>query len=216
LISFDLLYIYYRLPIPKSKQKKRKKKKKNDFYFIQAFSIKFDKHKRRHNNMTNQSKFFQFFETKRLKLSIAIFFGTVGIISNYSAIKYYLLQTRMDLIQSETTLTIYALGISLALDIAIIVFHLMRTYALMWGSVILAFLISTTANTNSFLVCAGACKQPIDDPGTLLAFSQALIMSVLPIAIIVYLTELAVQQYDREIKNINETYKNSWHDIKLD
>jgi hypothetical protein len=166
--------------------------------------------------MKNQSKFFQFFETKRLKLSIAIFFGTVGIISNYSAIKYYLLQTRMDLIQSETTLTIYALGISLALDIAIIVFHLMRTYALMWGSVILAFLISTTANTNSFLVCAGACKQPIDDPGTLLAFSQALIMSVLPIAIIVYLTELAVQQYDREIKNINETYKNSWHDIKLD
>jgi hypothetical protein len=122
----------------------------------------------------------------------------------------------MDLIQSETTLTIYALGISLALDIAIIVFHLMRTYALMWGSVILAFLISTTANTNSFLVCAGACKQPIDDLGTLLAFSQALIMSVLPIAIIVYLTELAVQQYDREIKNINETYKNSWHDIKLD
>jgi len=113
--------------------------------------------------MTNQSKFFQFFETKRLKLSIAIFFGTVGIISNYSAIKYYLLQTRMDLIQSETTLTIYALGISLALDIAIIVFHLMRTYALMWGSVILAFLISTTANTNSFLVCAGACKQPIGD-----------------------------------------------------
>jgi hypothetical protein len=211
-----ILYIYYRLPIRKSKQKKRKKKKKNDFYFIQAFSIKFDKHSRRHNNMTNQSKFFQFFETKRLKLSIAIFFGTVGIISNYSAIKYYLLQTRMDLIQSETTLTIYALGISLALDIAIIVFHLMRTYALMWGSVILAFLISTTANTNSFLVCAGACKQPIDDPGTLLAFSQALIMSVLPIAIIVYLTELAVQQYDREIKNINETYKNSWHDIKLD
>jgi hypothetical protein len=50
----------------------------------------------------------------------------------------------------------------------------------------------------------------------MLAFSQALIMSVLPIAIIVYLTELAVQQYDREIKNINETYKNSWHDIKLD
>jgi hypothetical protein len=41
-------------------------------------------------------------------------------------------------------------------------------------------------------------------------------MSVLPIAIIVYLTELAVQQYDREIKNINETYKNSWQEIKLD
>jgi hypothetical protein len=25
-----------------------------------------------------------------------------------------------------------------------------------------------------------------------------------------------VQQYDREIKNINETYKNSWQEIKLD
>jgi hypothetical protein len=166
--------------------------------------------------MTNQSKFFQFFETKRLKLSIAIFFGTVGIISNYSAIKYYLLQTRIDLIQSETTLTIYALGISLALDIAIIVFHLMRTYALMWGSVILAFLVSVTANTNTFLSCAGSCKQPIDDPSALLAFSQALIMSVLPIAIIVYLTELAVQQYDKEIKFTTYAYNNSWQDIKLD
>jgi hypothetical protein len=66
------------------------------------------------------------------------------------------------------------------------------------------------------LSCAGSCKQPIDDPGALLAFCQALIMSLLPIVIIIYLTELAVQQYDREIKNINETYKNSWHDIKLD
>ena len=166
--------------------------------------------------MTNQSKFFEFFKTKRLKLTIAIFFGTVGIISNYSAIKYYLLQTRMDLIQSESTLIIYALGISLSLDIAIIVFHLMRTYALMWGSVLLAFLVSVTANTNTFLSCAGSCKQPIDDPVALLAFSQALIMSLLPIVIIIYLTELAVQQYDKEIKFTTDTYNNSWQDIKLD
>lgn len=166
--------------------------------------------------MTNQSKFFNFFQTKRLKLTIAIFFGTVGIISNYSAIKYYLLQTRFDLIGSETTLTIYAFGISLALDMAIIVFHLMRTYALMWGSVLLAFLVSVTANTNTFLSCAGSCKQPIDDPGAVLAFSQALIMSTLPIVIIIYLTELAIKQYDREINNTRETYKNSWQDIKLD
>jgi len=166
--------------------------------------------------MTNQSKFFEFFKTKRLKLTIAIFFGTVGIISNYSAIKYCLLQTRMDLIGSESTLIIYALGISLSLDIAIIVFHLMRTYALMWGSVLLAFLVSVTANTNTFLSCAGSCKQPIDDPGALLAFSQALIMSLLPIVIIIYLTELAVQQYDKEIKFTTDTYNNSWQDIKLD
>jgi hypothetical protein len=38
-------------------------------------------------------------------------------------------------------------------------------------------------------------------------------MSVLPIIIIVYLTELAVKQYDKEIE---EVYKNSWQDIKLD
>jgi ABC-type multidrug transport system fused ATPase/permease subunit len=215
-LSFPL-YIFIIVYLPKKvNKKKQKKRKKMIFILFKLFPENSINTKGDITTMKNQSKFFQFFETKRLKLSIAIFFGTVGIISNYSAIRYYLLQTRMDLIQSETTLTIYALGISLALDIAIIVFHLMRTYALMWGSVILAFLISTTANTNSFLVCAGACKQPIDDPGTMLAFSQALIMSVLPIAIIVYLTELAVQQYDREIKNINETYKNSWHDIKLD
>jgi hypothetical protein len=215
-LSFPL-YIFIIVYPSKKVNKKKEKKRKKMIFILFKLSLKNSINTTGDiKTMKNQSKFFQFFKTKRLKLSIAIFFGTVGIISNYSAIRYYLLQTRMDLIQSETTLTIYALGISLALDIAIIVFHLMRTYALMWGSVILAFLISTTANTNSFLVCAGACKQPIDDPGTLLAFSQALIMSVLPIAIIVYLTELAVQQYDREIKNINETYKNSWHDIKLD
>jgi len=162
---------------------------------------------------TKQSRFFEFFKTKRLKLSIAVLFGTIGIVSNYSALKYYLLQTRLDLIGSETTLTIYALGISLALDMAIVVFHLMRTYALMWGSVFLAFIVSTTANTNTFLVCAGSCKQPIDDPGAVLAFTQAIIMSVLPIAIIVYLTELAVSQYDAEVE---EVYRNSWKDIKLD
>lgn len=163
------------------------------------------------DNMKN--KFFEFFKTKRLKLSLSIFFGTVGVISNYSALKYYLGNIRIDFIGSELTLTIYAIGISLALDLAIIIFHLMRVYPLMWGSVILAFMVSTTANTTTFLVCAGACKQPLDDWGTYMAFAQALFMSVLPIIIIVYLTELAVQQYDREVE---EVYKNSWQKIKLD
>lgn len=166
--------------------------------------------------MANKLKFFKFFRIKRLKLSLVIFFGTVGVISNYSALKYYLGNIRIDFIGSELTLTIYAIGISLALDLAIIIFHLMRVYPLMWGSVILAFLVSVTANTNTFLSCAGSCKQPIDDPGALLAFCQALIMSLLPIVIIIYLTELTVQQYDKEIKFTTQTYNNSWQDIKLD
>ena len=159
-----------------------------------------------------KSGFFEFFLTKRLKLSLAIFFGTVGVISNYSALKFYLASTRMDFLGSDTTLTIYALGISLALDLSIVVFHLMRVYMLMWGSVLLAFVVSTTANTTTFLVCAGSCKFPLDDYGTYLAFIQALMMSLLPIVIIVYLTELAVKQYDREIEEI---YKNSKDNIKL-
>ena len=160
-----------------------------------------------------KSRFFEFFLTKRLKLSLAIFFGTVGVISNYSALKFYLASTRMDFLGSDTTLTIYALGISLALDLSIVVFHLMRVYMLMWGSVLLAFVVSTTANTTTFLVCAGSCKFPLDDYGTYLAFIQALMMSLLPIVIIVYLTELAVKQYDREIE---EVYKNSGHKIKFE
>ena len=163
--------------------------------------------------MQTKSNFFEFFRTKRLKLSLAIFFGTVGVISNYSALKYYIGNTRIDLIGSEWTLTIYALGISIGLDLAIVVFHLMRTYALMWGSVILAFLVSLTANTTTYLTCAGACKTYLDDWGAYLGFTQALMMSILPIVIIVYLTELAVSQYDREVE---EVYKNSWQNIKMD
>jgi hypothetical protein len=41
-------------------------------------------------------------------------------------------------------------------------------------------------------------------------------MSILPIVIIIYLTELAVKQYDSEIGNTEETFKNSWKNIKLD
>ena len=163
--------------------------------------------------MQTKSSFFEFFKTKRLKLSLAIFFGTVGVISNYSALKYYIANTRIDLIGSEWTLTIYALGISIGLDLAIVVFHLMRTYALMWGSVLLAFLVSLTANTTTYLTCAGACKTYLDDWGAYLGFTQALMMSVLPIVIIVYLTELAVSQYDKEVE---EVYKNSWQNIKMD
>jgi hypothetical protein len=81
----------------------------------------------------------------------------------------------------------------------------------MWGSVILAFLVSLTANTTTYLTCAGACKTYLDDWGAYLGFTQALMMSVLPIVIIVYLTELAVSQYDKEIKEI---YFNSKDHIK--
>ena len=55
--------------------------------------------------MNNKSKFFEFFKTKRLKLSLVIFFGTIGVVSNYSALKYFLAQTRMDFLGSEVSLT---------------------------------------------------------------------------------------------------------------
>ena len=51
----------------------------------------------------NQSKFFEFLN-QTTQTNYSNIFGTVGIISNYSAIKYYLLQTRMDLIGSESTI----------------------------------------------------------------------------------------------------------------
>jgi hypothetical protein len=161
----------------------------------------------------NKSKFFEFFKTKRLKLSLVIFFGTIGVVSNYSALKYFLGQTRMDFIGSEFSLTVYAIGITLALDVSIIVFHLARIYGLMFGSALLAFMISLGANTTTYFACAGSCKNALDDFGTIVMFSQSLVMSVLPIIIIVYLTELAVKQYDSEIE---EVYKNSWQEIKLD
>lgn len=163
--------------------------------------------------MNNKSKFFEFFKTKRLKLSLVIFFGSIGVVSNYSALKYFLAQTRMDFIGSEFSLTIYAIGITMALDVSIIVFHLARIYPLMIGSSLLAFMISLGANTTTFFACAGSCKHALDDLGTIIMFGQSLVMSILPIVIIIYLTELAVNQYDKEIEDI---YKNSWQGIKVE
>jgi hypothetical protein len=144
---------------------------------------------------------------------LVIFFGTVGVISNYSALKYFLAQTRIDFLGSEFSLTVYAIGITMALDVSIIVFHLARIYPLMFGSGMLAFMISLGANTTTYFACAGSCKNALDDLGTVIMFLQSLVMSVLPIVIIIYLTELAIKQYDSEIEEI---YKNSYTKIKLD
>lgn len=157
--------------------------------------------------MANKSKFFEFFKTKRLKLSLVIFFGTVGVISNYSALKYFLGQTRLDFLGSEFSLTVYAIGITMALDVSIIVFHLARIYPLMIGSSILAFMISLGANTTTYFACAGSCKNALDDLGTIIMFGQSLIMSILPIVIIIYLTELAIKQYDYEVSEVYERSK---------
>ncbi len=157
--------------------------------------------------MANKSKFFEFFRTKRLKLSLVIFFGTVGVISNYSALKYFLAQTRLDFLGSEFSLTVYAIGITMALDVSIIVFHLARIYPLMIGSSILAFMISLGANTTTYFACAGSCKNALDDLGTIIMFGQSLIMSILPIVIIIYLTELAIKQYDYEVSEVYERSK---------
>lgn len=157
--------------------------------------------------MANKSKFFEFFKTKRLKLSLVIFFGTVGVISNYSALKYFLGQTRLDFLGSEFSLTVYAIGITMALDVSIIVFHLARIYPLMIGSSILAFMISLGANTTTYFACAGSCKNALDDLGTIIMFGQSLIMSILPIVIIIYLTELAIKQYDYEVIEVYERSK---------
>ena len=166
--------------------------------------------------MNNKSKFFEFFRTKRLKLSLVIFFGTIGVVSNYSALRYFLGQTRIDFLGSEVSLTIYAIGITMALDVSIIVFHLARIYPLMFGSSILAFMISLGANTTTYFACAGSCKNALDDLGTVMMFGQSLVMSILPIVIIIYLTELVIKQYDFEVGNTEEAYKNSWQNIKLD
>jgi hypothetical protein len=131
----------------------------------------------------------------------------VGVISNYSALKYFLGQTRLDFLGSEFSLTVYAIGITMALDVSIIVFHLARIYPLMIGSSILAFMISLGANTTTYFACAGSCKNALDDLGTIIMFGQSLIMSILPIIIIIYLTELAIKQYDYEVSEVYERSK---------
>jgi hypothetical protein len=150
----------------------------------------------------SEDQFFEFFESKKLKLIIAILAGIIGVISNYYAIQSLILHLRIDMI-GENMVGIYAIGLTGFLDLAIILFTLMNVAPLSWFSTIIAFIISLYANTTMMLQSAGGSSFSslifmLKDPNTLLQFSVGICMAILPLVILKYLVNEAVKQRKRE------------------
>jgi len=153
--------------------------------------------------------FFEFFNRKSLKLILAFISGVVGVISNYYAIRHQISQTRFDLIGYETIADYYALGVTVFLDLAIVVFHLMKVPLLTWVSTISAIIISLYANMN--LIVQGHSIRKITIAGFMdLSYGGfilvSLTMAILPIVILTYLMYLVVKQHDDEKEALNESY----------
>lgn len=157
------------------------------------------------------------FKSKKMKLYVAIISATIGIISNYSAIKYQLSQSRFDMIYFPHLLDFYAVGITIMLDTAIILFSLMRINLLTWCSTIVALIISIYANVQMMFQVAGGntfkgTNKLFNDPSFLLAFIVNMSLAVLPIIILKHLMLLLIKQIDEENKkeeyvgiNLNST-----------
>lgn len=150
---------------------------------------------------------FKFFEKKSLKVAIAVISGLVGIISNYFAIKYQISQTRIDFINHGFMTEIYAIGITLFLDLAVILFSLMRIPVLAWVSSVSAILVSLYANIGVLvqnkslrsLLISGSLD--LSYGGLLLV---SLIMAVLPIFILTYMMHVVVNQSNTKEKDSEE------------
>jgi hypothetical protein len=163
------------------------------------------------NTNTNiiENNFYNFFESKKLKLWIAIIISTIGIVSNYSAIKYQLSHTRFDLIYYPNLLDFYAIGITILLDSSIVLFSLMRINLLTWCSTIVALIISIYANIQLMFQVAGGdtfknTNKLFDDPSFTLTFIVSMSFAILPIIILKQLMLLLLEQVDKE----NGIFKN--------
>ena len=151
--------------------------------------------------------FFEFFNRKSLKLILAFISGLVGVVSNYYAIRHQISQTRFDLIGYENVADYYALGVTVFLDLAIVIFHLMRVPLLTWVSTISAIIISLYANMN--LIVQGHSMRKITIAGFMdLSYGGfilvSLTMAILPLVILTYLMHLVVKQYQDEKEALNE------------
>ena len=153
-----------------------------------------------------ENSFYNFFKGKKIKLYVSLISATIGVISNYSAIKYQLSQSRFDMIYFPNLLDFYAVGITIMLDTAIILFSLMRINLLTWCSTVVALIISIYANVQLMFQVAGGntfkgTNKMFSDPSFLLAFIVNMSLAILPIIILKYLMLLLIRQLDEESKD---------------
>ena len=166
--------------------------------------------------------FFKFFSRKRLKLLLASISGLVGVLGNYYAIRHQISQTRFDMVASEFASDYYAFGLTVLLDLMIVIFHLMRINVLTYVTTASAVIISLYANI-SLIVQGHSIKQVGSQGMSDLQYGLSSIVSVtmaaLPVVILTYLMHLVMEQYDAEVREKNKilyglkTKKNE--DIKI-
>ena len=153
-------------------------------------------------SLVSGEEFFKFFERKRLKLFLAFASGLVGTLGNFYAVRHQIEKTRLDMSGSDL-IDLYAFGLTALLEIAIVVFHLMRIKNLVIGSTISAITISVYANVS--LLHDGLAVSQLQT----MAFARGhyamsmvvgVLMAGLPILILTYLMHLVMSQYDKEIE----------------
>lgn len=154
------------------------------------------------NQKITEDQFFDFFKTKKIKLGLALTSGTVGVLSNYHAVRYQIEQSRFDMIGSKYA-NYYAIGVTAFLDLMIIVFYLMRDKKLINISVFTSILISVYANMMLHLTSAGGGSFKtfifnLLEPGFLIGVIVSLTMALFPILILKHCMEILIQQLDEE------------------
>ena len=149
--------------------------------------------------------FFNIFEKKYLKLSLAFFSAIVSIIGNFYAIKQQIYHMRIDMIGNDIMISMYAIGITFLLDTMIIVFHLMKMKHLAMFSTFSALAISIYANIMLAIQTSNGDKMAtiyllFMDPNILLTIVVGFCMAVLPVVTIVYLMNALMEQIENERK----------------
>jgi len=146
--------------------------------------------------------FFNSFESKQLKFGLAIASGTIGVISNYHAVKYQIEHSRFDMVGSNYS-DIYAIGFTGFLDLMIILSYLMKDKKLINISVISSLIISIYANLMLHLQTAGGStfkKLFLEflDPNVLFSFIVSITMAILPILVVKHCMKALMAQLAEE------------------
>lgn len=146
--------------------------------------------------------FFNSFESKELKFGLAIASGTIGVISNYHAVKYQIEHSRFDMVGSQYS-DLYAIGFTGFLDLMIILSFLMKDKKLINLSVISSLIISIYANLMLHLQTAGGSSfkklfTDFFDPNVLFSFIVSLTMAILPILIVKHCMKALMIQIEEE------------------
>lgn len=146
--------------------------------------------------------FFDSFESKKLKLGLAVSSATIGVISNYHAVKYQIEHSRFDMVGSNYS-NFYAIGFTGFLDLMIILSYLMKDKKLINISVISSLIISIYANLMLHLQTAGGSSfkklfLEFLDPNVLFSFIVSLTMAILPILIVKHCMKALMIQIKQE------------------